>query len=105
MDRLGEALGGLIIVTGMVLIVYFIAKFTFLTRKMLVEKGMLHKRTAPQINKKDIAYVTIGVGAGLLGSAMLSLLDLEENTMDLLGWGIVLIAGAAGLLIANKSNS
>jgi len=103
MDKLSETLGGLIIVTGAVLIVYFIARFTFLTKKMLAEKEMLGKGWSPQVTKRDVAYVTIGVGVGLLGSATLSLLELEEHTIDLLAWGLVLISGAAGLLIAIRN--
>ncbi len=105
MNQLGEALGGLIIVTGMVLIVYFIAKFSFLTKKMLAEKGMLESNSTPRITKRDVAYVTIGVGLGLLASALLSQFEIEENTMDLLGWGIVLVSAAIGLLLSAKNKS
>ena len=105
MDQLSEALGGLIIVSGMVLIVYFIARFTFLTKKMLAEKGMLGKGWSPQVTKRDVAFVTIGIGVGLLGSALLSLLELYEDTMDLLSWGLILISGAIGLLLASRNRS
>ena len=102
MQQLSETLGGLIIVTGAVLIVYFIARFTFLTKKMLAEKGMLEKRTEPKITQQDVAFVTIGICIGLLGSAGLSLTNFEENTMDFLSWGLILISGAMGLMMASR---
>ena len=100
MEKLAESLGGLIIVAGMVLIVYFIARYTFLIKKMLAEKGMLEKRSASRLTKLDVAYVTVGIGSGLLMAAGLSFLELPSNTMDLLTWGTVLISGALGLIIA-----
>ena len=53
---------------------------------------MLEKRTEPKITKQDIAFVAIGIGVGLLGSAGLSIANFEENTMDLLSWGMILIS-------------
>lgn len=101
MERLAEALGGLIIVGGAVLMVYFIARYTYLIKKMLAEKGLLQNRPEVRVTKIDVAYVTMGIGFGLLISAGLSLLPLSEDTMDLLAWGIVLISGAMGLMIAS----
>ncbi len=102
-QSINEILGGLIIVTGFVVITYFIARYTYLIRKMLVEKGISREKSGQGITKKDVAYVVVGLGVGLLITGGLSLLDFEENTLDLLGWGVVLISGAVGLMIASKS--
>ena len=102
MEQLAETLGGLIIVTGIVLIVYFIGRYTFLIKKMLAEKGLLSQNTEARFTKIEIAYTIIGVGFGLLAAAGLSLLELSEDTLDYLTWGIVLISGAIGLLLASK---
>lgn len=101
-QQLIETLGGLIIISGLVTIVYFISRYTYLIKKMLAEKGILQPGAESKITKLDIAYVIIGIGVGLLISAGLSELDLYESTFDLLMWGIILISGAVGLLIANK---
>ncbi len=102
MEQLVEPLGGLIIIGGAVLIVYFIARYTYLIKRMLAEKGMLEKRSESRISKVDVAYVTAGIGIGLMISAGISTLDLPENTLDLLAWGVVLISGAVGLVAAEK---
>ena len=102
MEFIEETLGGLIIIAGAVLIVYFIARYTYLIKKMLAEKGMLQPKSENSISKIDVAYTIVGVGVGLLISAALSTLSLSENTMDLLGWGVVLIFGAIGLIVAQK---
>ena len=104
MEKLAESLGGLIIVSGAVLIVYFIARYNFLIKRMLAEKGLLKEKSESRITKQEIAYMVIGVGVGLLISAALSLLQLSENTMDLLSWGIILISGAIGLIMASGKN-
>lgn len=96
--------GGLILVSGFVAIVYFVAKYTYLIRKMLIEKGITGRASSHQVTKKDVAYVVVGLGVGLLITGGVSLLDLTEDTLDLIGWGIVLICGAVGLLIASRSN-
>ena len=100
MEGLIEALGGMAIITGMVLIVYFIGRYTFLIKKMLAEKGLLEKRSEGSFNKVDVAYIVIGIGIGLVISAGLAQFNMEERTFDLLNWAIVLISGALGLIIA-----
>lgn len=102
MEQLEDLVGGFIFMSGVVLIVYFIARYTFLVKKMLAEKGILEQRSKSSITKLDVAYVTAGVGVGLLISAGLSLLSIEENTLSLLIWGIVLTSGALGLMLAAK---
>ena len=102
MEGFAESLGGLIIVSGMVLIVYFIARYTYLIKKMLAEKGILDKNSPSRLTKIDIAYVAIGIGIGLLLSAGLSLLEIRGRTEELLSWGLILISGAMGLILASK---
>ena len=102
-DGLNEALGGLIVVSGFVLIVYFISKYTFLIRKMMIERGLIDKDRKPAIHKLDVAFMVIGVGMGLLVAAYLSTLGLTEDTLDLLSLGTVLIIGATGLKVSNQT--
>lgn len=102
MEQLEDLVAGFLFVSGAVLIVYFIARYTYLVKKMLAEKGILEGRSESRISKIDVAYVTLGLGIGLLISAGLSLVHMEEKTLNLLSWGIVLISGGLGLLLAVK---
>lgn len=102
MEQFIELIGGLVLVSGLVLMVYFIARYTYLIKKMLAEKGVLPQRQEARITKLDVAYVTVGIGVGLLIASGLTLLELEAETMDLLSWGIVLIGGAVGLIVASN---
>ncbi len=102
-QTINELVGGLILVSGLVAIAYFIARYTFLIKKMLIEKGIKKEQSGQGITKRDVAYVVVGLGVGLLITGGLSLLNLSEDTLDLVGWGVVLILGATGLLIASKT--
>ncbi|MEM8889370.1 MAG: hypothetical protein AAGD28_15435 [Bacteroidota bacterium] len=100
MEALNETLGGLIISTGLVAIVYILAKYNYLIRKMMIEKGM----EAPTIFKRsrliDFACISLFIGIGVLISAFYTSLELEEDTMDLLIWGTILIVGSFGPALA-----
>ena len=98
--KLVELLGGLVLIGGAVLIVYFIARYSFLTKKMLAEKGLLDQRSPTRFTKQDMAYITVGLGIGLFISAGLSQMDIRQDTFDLLSWGIILLFGALGQIIA-----
>jgi len=102
MEPFAEIAGGLIIVSGAVLIVYFLAKYTYLIKKMRLEKGMPEQPSTHRLSKWDMAGVIIGIGVALLIAAPLTLLGLAEDMMDFLTWGLVLILGMLGLIAAGK---
>ena len=99
--NLTEILGGLIIVAGLVLIVYIVARYTYLIKKMLAEKG-IESSGSNKIKKMDVIGLMAGVAIGLLISSYFSTWRLDEDTMDLLSWGVILLSGALGLAITNK---
>ena len=102
MEPFAEIAGGLIIVSGAVLIVYFLARFTYLIKRMRIEKGLPEPSPQNRLSKWEFAGIAIGIGVALLVSAPFSLLEWEENILDLLTWGLVLIMGAIGLMLAAK---
>ncbi len=96
-----ELFGGLIIITGAIIIIYIIAKYTYLIKKAMIDKGITNNANKTKLNYIDIGCIVFGIGLGLLVSAIYSNLDLDENTLDLLVWGTILIFGAIGLFIAH----
>lgn len=86
---------------GVVLIVYILARYTFLIRRAMIEKGMFN----PPSNSNrylDWGCIILALGAGLLVSSIYTTLDLTEDAMDLLVWGTILIFGGIGLVIAHS---
>ena len=104
MDYMNETIGGLIIITGLVLIVWIIAKYTYLIKKTLADQGLAGKASGPKISKMDVIFSVAGIGIGLLMVAYLSSMSIEEDILDPLSWGIILICASAGLFVANKIN-
>jgi hypothetical protein len=95
--------------TALVLVVYFLAKYSYLTKKALAESG--HPIDFGKGNRyvyQDIACIVIGLGLGLGVSAIISEFDLSEDTMDLLIYGTISLFTGTGLLVAHflrKSNN
>lgn len=99
MEDYQDALGALFLMAGIVTIVFIIAKYTYLTKKAMLEKGIT-------IPPKKVQYVDIGcivgsVGIGLMISTVFTTMSLSENSTDLLVWGTILICGALGLIVAH----
>lgn len=100
MQGLTELAGGFILVSGMVGIVYIISHYTYLIRKMMLEKGL---KPSPFFTKNrfiEIACLLFFVGIGSMISATFTTMELKEDTADLLIGGTILIVGSLGPLVA-----
>ncbi|PHN03482.1 hypothetical protein [Flavilitoribacter nigricans] len=98
MENISETLGGLIIVGGAVAIVYILARFNYLIRKAAYERGIELSSRQNKYRYVDYGCILLGLGIGLAASSFFTLLDLKEDTMDLLVWATILIFGALGLI-------
>jgi hypothetical protein len=101
MENLAEALaiGGLL--CGFVLIVFIIAKYTYLIKKAMIEKGLTTSHPNIKLKYLDIGCIIIGLGVGLMVSSIFTRIEISEDTMDLLVWGTILIFGGFSLIIAH----
>lgn len=89
--------------TALVLIVYFLAKYSYLTKKALAERGQnIDYVKGNRYLYQDIACIVIGLGLGLLVSSWISVLSLSEDTMDLLIYGTISLFTGIGLLVAQR---
>jgi len=95
-----EIIGGLVILAGFVLIVFIIARYTYLIKKAMIEKG-LQQSSDQKIRYIDIACIIIGLGVGLLIASLFTEMDLSEDTLDLLIWGTITISAGLGFVIAH----
>jgi hypothetical protein len=100
MGNLIEAISGILVVSGMVLIVFIIARYTYLIKKAMINKGLAKEQSNNAFKYMDLGCVVIGLGIGLLVSSIYTVLDISEDTSDLLVWGTLSIFGGLSLIVA-----
>ncbi len=86
---------------GIVLIVYILARYTYLIRRAMIEKGLVNS-TGTNFRFLDWGCIVLSLGVGLIISSIYTAFDLTEDTMDLLVWGTILIFGGIGLMVAHS---
>ena len=102
MEKLNEALSLLALITGFVIIAFIIAKYTYLIKKAMIEKGLATAQSNTSKAKYiDIGCIVIGLGLGLLTSSIFTVMELSEGTMELLIYGTILIFGGLSLVVAH----
>lgn len=100
MQELTQTLGGLIIILGAIAIVYIIARFNYLTKKAMLEKGL---SPTPSLNKNrliDIGCMLFFLGIGVMTTSFYNTASLNEDQTDLLTWGTILVIGSFGPISA-----
>jgi len=100
MNHYAEVLGGGLIMMAIVIIVFILAKCTYLIKKAMIERELVEPNPNTRYRFLDIGCIIIGFGLGLLIAAIFTKMDLTEDTMDLLTWGTILIGGGLGFLTA-----
>lgn len=85
---------------SLILVVFIIAKYTYLLKKALIDKGDSYVPPKNKYRYLEYGCILLGIGAGLGFSAIYTAFDLTEDAADLLIWGTILIFGGLGLLLA-----
>lgn len=101
MESTEDLLMGLGLLTGVVSIVFIIARYTYLIKKAMIERGLTTEPSNGKLRYIDIGSIVLGLGVGLIVSSIFTTMDLYEDTMDLLVWGTILIFGSLGLVGAH----
>ena len=101
MEHIQEALAALFLMAGVVTVVYIIARYSYLIKKAMIEKGLTNPNTSNKMQYLDIGCIILSLGLGLMVSTIFTTMELTEDTADLLIWGTILIFGAIGLLVAH----
>jgi len=101
MENYQEALGALFLMSGVVIVVFIIAKYTYLIKKAMIEKGLATPTNSKKAQYIDIGCIVGGLGVGLMVSTIFTTMNLSEDSTDLLVWGTILICGAIGLVVAH----
>ena len=101
MEHMQEALGALFLMAGVVTVVYIIARYSYLIKKAMIEKGLVIPETSKKMQYLDIGCIVLSLGLGLMVSTVFTTMELTEDTADLLIWGTILVFSAMGLLVAH----
>ncbi len=92
---------GLGLLTCIVSIVFIIARYKYLIKKAMIDRGLTNEPSNGKLRYLDIASIVLSLGIGLIVSSFFTTMDLSEDTMDMLIWGTILIFGAIGLVAAH----
>ncbi|WP_299180018.1 hypothetical protein [uncultured Aquimarina sp.] len=101
MKDLNEVFVFITMIIAIVLIVFIIARYTYLIKKTLIEKGMYIDQKTNKLKYLDIGCIIFGLGIGLFVSSVFTSFNLSEDATDLLIWGTILVFGATGLIVAH----
>ncbi len=101
MKDYNEAIMFIAIILALLLIVFIIARYTYLVKKEMIKQGIYLENRTVKYKYLDIGCIVFGLGIGLLVSSIFTSMSLTEDTTDLLVWGTILIFGAAGLVVAH----
>ncbi|SEJ25128.1 hypothetical protein SAMN05216327_107351 [Dyadobacter sp. SG02] len=82
-----------------VLVIFIIAKYSYLTKKVFAEKGMTG--SVNRMSYAEIACIVIGIALGLGASSVFTTIDLPEDAMDMLVYATILAGAGLGLLGAH----
>jgi hypothetical protein len=100
MENYQDVLAAFVFVAGFVTVVFIIAKYTYLVKKSMIEKGIIESKPRNKLLLIDWGCIIGGLGIGLLISSIFTVLEFSGDTTDLLVWGTILISGALGLVAA-----
>ena len=101
MENYQEAIGAFILMGGIVTVIFIIARYTYLIKKSMIEKGFTSPSSSSKAKYLDIGCIVGGLGLGLIISTTYTTMELSEDSTDLLVWGTILICGALGLIAAH----
>jgi hypothetical protein len=101
MENYQDALGAIVLMAGVVVVVFIIAKYTYLIKKAMIEKGLVAQPNSRKMQYIDLGCIIGGLGIGLMVSTIYTSMELSEDTTDLFVWGTILLCGAIGLLAAH----
>ncbi len=99
MEHFESIFMGLCVFGSGVLVVFILAKYNYLIKKTILEKG--DSLPENKVSYRDIGCIVLGTGAGLGMSAVFTEMNLSEDTTDLLVYSVILIGGGIGLLTAH----
>jgi len=82
-----------------VFVIFILAKYNYLIKKALAEKGI--ETSKSKVRYIEIGCIVLGIGIGLGISSVFTLMNLPEDTTDLLIYATIMVCGGLGLIAAH----
>ena len=96
-----EVIFGIAFFAFITTVIFIIARYTYLIRKTMAENGLQATKILTKARLIHFGGILIGLGLGLMVSSVFTLMELSENTADLLIWGTIVLFGGLGLIVAH----
>ncbi len=96
-----EVIFGIAFFAFITTVIFIIARYTYLIRRTMAENGLKPTKALRKARPFHIGGILIGLGLGLIASSVFTLMELSENTADLLIWGTIVLFGGFGLIVAH----
>lgn len=96
-----ELIFGIVFFILITTVIFIIARYTYLIRKAMAENGLQPPKIITKSRLINLGGILIGLGLGLMVSSVFTVLDLTEDTADLLIWGTIVLFGGFGLIVAH----
>ena len=81
-------------------IIYILARYIYLTKKAILENGGVMTGSQNRSRYAEWGSIVLAIGLGLMASSVFPMMNMPEDTMDLLVFGTVMLFGGIGLIIA-----
>ncbi|MDO1501732.1 hypothetical protein Q2T40_16475 [Winogradskyella maritima] len=101
MEKLDEVLSLLALSAGFVTVVFILAKYHYMIKKAMIEKGIDVTQYSKRVSYIDIGCIVFGLGIGFIVSSIFTEMDLTEDTTDLLVLGTISVFAGLSLVIAH----
>ena len=101
METLDDLIMAIAVFGSAILITFILAKYNYLIKKVIAENGGNTGVEKSRFSLMDVACIVISLGVGLGISSIITVLNLSEDTMDLIIYSIISICGGLGLMAAH----
>ncbi len=99
MENLESIVISISLFASVVLVIFFLAKYNYLIKKVYAEKGL--QPVEKKVRYMEIGCIVIGIAFGLGTSSIFTMMPIAEETMELLIYSTILLGGGLGLFAAH----
>ncbi|MDD7885076.1 hypothetical protein [Flavivirga sp. 57AJ16] len=101
MDAIREIILTALLFSSCVFVVFFLARFNYLIKKLAAEKGFDPIRNREKYGFIEIGCIILGLGVGFGICAIYTTINLPEDTFYFIVYSTLFICGGIGLLAAH----